>query len=185
MSRPVLATLLGALTLMVTGFIFWGVLSDSMGIVAQATNEDDLRRVLSEAAPADGTVFVPMEGFGTEEFTRRHAEGPVAMIYLRPAGTPAAMGATMMKGFLHFLISAAFAVWIWRSFAREQETFGRRFLFLFALGLFTAIVAHPANRIWWHYPMSFTLFALVANTVSWAAAAAVMAATLRPHGASR
>ena len=181
MQRDLLASLIGAVALMITGFIFWGMLSGSMGVVRQAENEDALRPVLQQAATEDTAVFVPMQGFGTEEFVSRHAEGPVAMIYLRPGGAPASMGGTMLKGFLHFLVSAFVAVWMLRTFMAGQASFSRRFLFLFALGMFTAIVAHPANRIWWHYPMSTTLFGLVANAGSWAVAAAAMAALLKPR----
>ncbi len=180
MTRTILAVLLGALTLMITGFIFWGTLSESMGIVRQVSNEDVVREALREASTDDGAFFVPMEGFGNDEFFRRHNEGPVAMVYLRPDGTPTSMGGMMAKGFFHFLLSAAFAVWMLKSFAKDHSTFGRRFLFLFALGLFTAIVAHPANRIWWHYPTNFTIFSMVANAGSWAVAGAVMAAVLKP-----
>ncbi len=181
MQRRLIAILAGTVTLMVMGFLFWGVLLETSGAVRQVANEDEMRTALRDASSDDGAFFVPMEGFGGEEFSRRHAEGPVAMVYLRPNGAPASMGGTMAKGFVHFLLSATFAVWLWKAFARDQGLFSRRFAFLFLLGLFTALVAHPANRVWWHYPMNFTVFALIANAASWAAAAVVMAAILRPE----
>ena len=175
--RTLLAVLIATVLQMGWGFVSWGVLADRLQIVRGAPVEEPVRAAL-RTLPEKGAYFVPIEGYGTEDWAQRHRAGPVALLFVHPAGVEPAMGNTLAEGAAHFLASALLLVALLR-LVGPPATFAARFGLIVAIAFFAAFVRYGADAVWWYVPGDYAAFGTIVMVVSWALAGLPIAALVR------
>src|SRR3954462_1133308 len=91
------------------------VLKWHMGDYRQMPDEDTVRAAIRAASPSPGQYFLPYcadhKLMRTPEFQKKFAEGPVAMMTVRPNGFPG-MGGALGGWFVYNVVISAVAAWL-------------------------------------------------------------------------
>ncbi len=154
MPRLLLASFLAALALFVWGFVFWAVLPTDR-VFATPNDGDALARVLREQLPRSGVYALPdpaLQRAHADDYARRHAEGPVAMVFAHPAGRPAMPPSTFVLGFLQMLATSVAAALLLRRCAPALPTFGARVGAVMLAFVVAVTLVDLAAPIWWTNP---------------------------------
>lgn len=185
-ARVLLGSLLATIVLMVWGFICWGLLSDQLGIVSRVADEPALMNVLDQALPESGVYFFPVDGWDSAdqaikgEWTRRHTEGPMGMIFLNNPGV-APSPLVFLKGFLHYFVSTLLAAGILLFAQRAVPRYGQRVTLVVLIALFAVVLVALSPSIWWYHPWSYSLYLAVTTVIGWFLAGLVLAYFVKPE----
>lgn len=125
----------------------------------QLPNEDGVRAALQKSGAAPGQYVTPYckdsKEMGSPEMTKKYAEGPNFVMYLRPNGA-IKLGPFLGKWVLYSVIVSALAAYI----ARVALLPGANYLQVFRIVGFSAWLAYswqgPADSIWKGKPWSLT-----------------------------
>jgi hypothetical protein len=180
MGKLILGAILAGVVLMVWGFVTWGLFANVVNVVKPVPNEAVVADAIRQNIPATGTYYIPWEGMeGSPEekaaWEARHAAGPIVTLCVRKDGVSANMGPVMIKGFVHFVVSAFLAALLLRMAAPALPTWGKRVGLLTVAGVFGSVAMQMSPSIWWYAPWGFTLFNMVATVSGWILAALVLA----------
>jgi hypothetical protein len=171
--KKTLAYALAAIALFVWGFLFWGLLSEPLGMYRVAADEGALGAELSEALGEDGVYFLPAETSDDAAWVARHTAGPLAMIHFRRGGAdPRALG-TFLAGFLHMLVSAILIAWL-----VQAAPAGRRMSTVVLAALAAAVFANLGTPIWMYQSWRYHELVAGYQFVGWLVAGAILAKML-------
>lgn len=180
MMRTGLGALIAAFLMFMWGFVFW-----ASGLIDPATHmsaegETAVTDALRAHAPQHGLYIVPDMKNGTDaEVAARMAQGPFAMIYVKPSG--AAMGdpAVMGMGFVHMFVTAlligVLLTWVLPATPGWMD----RFKVVVLVGVIATLFAQLGTPIWWHHPWGTAMLFAAFDIGSYLIAAAVMAWAVR------
>src|SRR4051794_28712309 len=112
MIRLIVAVLLAAVLQFVWGSVFWTVTPMCKEMIGKLPDESKVMQALKEANPETGVYFLPfpdpdvMSGENkekTEEFTKRHTEGPLVQVIYSREGAPCMDMKVFALGFAHMV----------------------------------------------------------------------------------
>lgn len=182
MSRTILAGFLGALVLMIWGFLSWEVLPFHKSAMHSVSNEDAVLTALKAGNAETGAYMVP--GMGTDEASRKAAEekmkiGPTAFVHYRTGGYDMAM--YFIKGFLIYFFSAMIAASLLSKLSWSLASkFGARVGFVVTLGIFLAVTSRIGDWNWMGYATDFSLGLAADDIIGWTLAGLVIAWRIKP-----
>jgi hypothetical protein len=188
--RLVLGSFLGAVVIMMWGFLFWVVSPFSFSFIRTIPNEEIVTQILKDYIPETGVYYFPgmeMENLSQDKesaeriYTEKIQAGPVGQIFIRKEGVIPMNPMTFVYGFVHSFISALFVGLILLMTFPRFDSYGSRVLFIFLLGLFSAIWTSFSDPIWWHHPWGYHLLEASYSSGSWLFASFIMAGILRPR----
>ena len=186
--RLLFGSLAGAVILMAWGFLFWVVLIPPGKVVLAAPGELALAETIANALPASGTYFIPQppqkaQGGGDaefDEFRARHIAGPIMMLHYNMRGAdPLSLG-VYLRGFLHFLVTTLLAGMILLLALPGLNSYLRRLVMIFGLGVFAAVTVRLSDPVWWHLPWPFHVYGAIFLISGWLLAGIVMAWIIHP-----
>lgn len=180
MLRLGIGALVAAFLMFMWGFAFWGA-----GIVdpakhMSAEGETAIAEALRANTTEHGLYFIPDAKNGTEaEMSARMAQGPFAMIYVKPSGATMGDPAVMGMGFAHMLVTAILIGVILTWVLPATPSWFDRFKLVALIGATTTIFAVLSHPIWWHHAWGTALTFAAYDFVSYLIAGAVMAWAVR------
>ena len=168
--RVIVAAIVTAVVLFFAGFVWWGILMPLVQPAEIITNQAVVT-AMSDGLNQSGLHIYP-------DYRDAAAQGTGPMVFAYYFTDPPNMGVMMGSGFVHMIVSALLA----STFVAilMSQSFWRRFLVVFCLGLFVAVWADIGNMIWWRHPVEWTLFHFGYDVFSWALAGLVIASIVRP-----
>ena len=186
MSRTLLAGFLGALVLMIWGFIAWEVLPFHTMTMHTLSNEDAVVAALKSGNAETGAYMVPGIGDKHDEAAKK-AEmekmkiGPEAWIHYTKEGIGEMSPMYFIKGFLVYLFSALIAASLLGKLSWSLASrYGARVRFVMMMGLFIAITGRIGDWAWLGYSTSFSLHLAADDFIGWTLAGLVIAWRVRP-----
>lgn len=181
MKRWLLSGVIGAVLVMIWGFLFWAT-PLSMGSMKTGADEEILRPALLQSLPEDGVYFVPGfdESHEEEAFAAAHREGPLATVFFVREGSEPMRPAVFVMGFVHTLVSVLLLGLLLRLAAPALPGYGARVGFVFLAALTAAVWANLGKPIWYSHPWTFYAYSLVYDVVAWLLAGLVLARFIRP-----
>jgi hypothetical protein len=180
MLRLGLGAVTAAFLMFMWGFLFWGA-----GLIDPASHmSPEGEAVIADAlrvhTPQHGLYFVPDAKNGTEtEAAARMAQGPFAMIYVKPSGATMGDPMVMGLGFGHMLVTALLIGVILTWVLPATPSWMDRFKLVALIGATATIFAVLAHPIWWHHAWNTSFLFAAFDFVSYLIAGAVMAWTVR------
>lgn len=187
MVRVIIAVVTAAAVQFAWGFAFYGPLSALNHMTTPTPDESALTASLRSTLPESGTYIAPMcPGFNaSEEELQRHeqraAQGPFVQIhYLKEGFTMAEMPLAMGLGFGHTLLTVFLAALLLRMVLPSLVCYSQRLLFVFGLGVFSAVAIRVSDGIWFHHSWTYVAGEMLFALVAWAVSGAVLAALIRP-----
>ena len=170
------------------GFLYWAVIAMMISPWKAIPKEADpnVLATLKAAFPEKGVYMYPWVDASSgdktgsaEEFETAREEGPFVQIVFDPAGVPASeMGKVMGMGFLHMLVSALLCSMLLTA-AEPLCCYKYRVGFVVGLGLFASFWIGGANIVWWHHPISHTIFMAGYSIGTWVLAGLVIGAIVK------
>jgi hypothetical protein len=162
------------------GFAFWAVGLIDPAKHMSAESETAVAQALRAHTTEHGLYFVPDSKNGTEaESAARMAQGPFAMIYVKPSGATMGDPAVMGMGFVHMFVTALLIGIILTWVLPATPTWMDRFKLVALIGATATIFGVLGNPIWWHHAWSASLTFAVFDFASYLIAGAVMAWAIR------
>jgi hypothetical protein len=166
--RVLLGVVLGAVALFIWGFMFWGLLPIPTSIFRTFSDEAAVAEALKSNAPEPGVYTVPdasLMGRDAAEYTSRHESGPVAMVFIHPAGLSVMPPSMMVKGFLNMLASVFLMALLLGMAAPALGTYSRRVGFVFLAGLVSVVFIDLGQPVWWRHTWDYWLANAVYHAV--------------------
>lgn len=158
--RVLIGVVLGAVALFIWGFVFWGLLPTPTSIFRTFSDEAAVAEALKSNAPEPGVYTVPdasLMGRDAAEYTSRHESGPVAMVFIHPAGLSVMPPSMMVKGFLNMLASVFLMALLLGMAAPALGTYSRRVGFVFLAGLVSVVFIDLGQPVWWRHTWDYWL----------------------------
>jgi hypothetical protein len=180
MLRLGLGALIAAFVMFMWGFLFWG-----SGLVDPASHmsvegETAVADALRSHTTQHGLYFVPDMKNGTEaEASARMAQGPFAMIYVKPSGATMGDPAVMGFGFVHMFVTALLIGVLLQWVLPATPGWMDRFKVVILVGVIATVFAQLSTPIWWHHAWSTAGMFAAYDFVSYLIAGAVMAWAVR------
>jgi hypothetical protein len=181
MLRLGLGALAAAFLMFMWGFVFWasGLIDPASHMSAEG--ETAIADALRTHTPNHGLYFVPDSKNGTEaEAAARMAQGPFAMIYVKPSGATMGDPAVLGLGFGHMFLTAILIGLILTWVLPATPSWSARFKLVALIGATATIFGVLGHPIWWHHAWGTSLIFAVFDFVAYLLAGAVMAWTVRP-----
>lgn len=183
--KILLASLVGALVLMVWGLVFWTVLPVGQNMLGVIEAEDAVIDVLDRNIGATGVYFVPLAGMddesGQQAFLEKHKRGPLARITFRKEGVDAQSPMVFVKGFLHFFVSVLLLVGIMGKALFRLVTYWSRVTFTLLLGIFAAFFSHLGDPIWFHAPLKYAIYFMDYHIIGWILVGLAISPIIKPQ----
>lgn len=120
-------------------------------------NEDEVRAAISRGRPAVKQYVIPYANsaaeMNSEEYKRKYAEGPVAVISLKQAG-PVTMGPTLVRWFVYLIVVSFFVAYIASHALEPGASYLRVFQIVGAVGFLAYAAGQLPAAIWMGKPWS-------------------------------
>lgn len=179
--RALLGILIASVLMFVWGFLYWGLLPISSGVLKTLPNQDAIVPVLNDNIPATGVYMIPSGSDQTEptqDVLDRHLRGPVATLIFQKEGGPMMPPSTLLKGYLHMLVATVLAALVLMASGR-REYFGR-FMICFWLGAFVAVWPELSRMIWFSFPKEYVVLYMVYHFSTCVLMGIVLSAFVKP-----
>jgi hypothetical protein len=166
--KAFLGVVVSAVALFLWGFVFWGLLPVPTSIFRSFTDEAAVSQALRASSSGPGVYTVPdasLMGRDASEYTRRHESGPVAMIFIHPAGLPVMPPSMMAAGFLNMLAFVFLMALLLGMAAPALGTYYRRVGFVFLAGLVAVALVDLGQPVWWRHSWDYWLANAVYHAV--------------------
>lgn len=141
-----LPILLSAVLVFITSSVVHLVLKYHAADCKPLPNEDAVRAAIRSGNPAPGQYVIPyasdMKDLQKPEMQQKHAEGPVAVLNLRPPG-PFSMGPSLVQWFVYTLVVSFLVAYV----ARAALPAGAEYLQVFRLVGSVAFLSYAAGQI--------------------------------------
>lgn len=113
-----------------------------------------------------------------EEANERYKTGPAGLLLVAPSGHDMMTIETLIKELVSNIISALLAAWI-VSLIGVDVGFGRRWIAVIFMGIFTWTSLSVSYGIWYHFPHTFVHDEMWCVLLEWGAAGLAIAAIVR------
>ena len=191
--RILLAGVLSAVVLFFWGFLYWAMLlgPDRMAHRLNDTEAAAVTAVLKHVFTESGAYMYPMQPRDQSdqalmsEFTRRHQEGPVFLMFYKTNGGDPMDPLSMAQGFFHMLACTLLAGIFLSTVLPAMCCYAARAAFVTGLGLFGEIWVELGKPIWFHQPWSFALFSVLYGAVGWLLVGLIIGAIVKSPGAAK
>ena len=185
MSRTILAGFLGALVLMIWGFLSWDVLPFHGKTMHTLSNEDAIITALKAGNAESGTYQIPGPGDASAAAKKAQMQkmmaGPIAWLHFQSEGYGELDVMYFIKGFLVCFFSAMIAASLLGKLSWSLASkFGARVRFVMTLGFFLAVAGRLNDWAWMGYPTDFSLNLLADDLIGWSLAGLVIAWRIKP-----
>ena len=171
--RNVLAVLAGGAVAFIWSTISWMVIPWHQPTMSAFEDEAAFAQTVKQSALEPGIYTYPAWTDDAEDMQKKHDEGPYVFASVVPAGVGSEMGSMMVGGFLANLVGAALLLTL--MLCVTDAGWKARTLVAAVAALFVSLVPALMNWNWWHFPMPFTLVAIVDGVIAWTLAGFVMA----------
>lgn len=188
MKNVLIAALLGALTVFVFGFLVYGALGLHLKTVSSFEDPGAVAAVLRANAKEPGLYYFPSPTDATgamvdeNAFIAAAAEGPWAMVSVRPAGVDMTSVTPMIRGFLIEFFAALIVASVLFNL-RPACGYGCRALTAAAMGAFAGLVNPVLQWNWMYDATGFSFFTAGVNLATWLLGGLVIARFARPAAA--
>ena len=173
MKKLLLGSFLAGLALFMWGFVYYGL--SGIPYKTLGTPASTAPAVLQENFPADGTYIIPSPT--SEIIPELQAQGPVAMVHIRPQGVPS-VGAMMANGFIHGWIYCLMLGLLLQQICKKSG-YGDRVWFVTQVGIAGAFVARFGDAIWFWQSWSWQISSFAYSVIGAAIAGAVLAGFIK------
>ncbi|MBZ0271717.1 hypothetical protein K8I61_06750 [bacterium] len=175
-----IACVLGGVTGMIWGSIWWMALPFANMAIGSFPDEEAVQNYLRDTGAPDGVYFVPgMPAEDTEEAMKamheRTLRGPIAQVFLTQGGFDPAAPGTYVFGFLHFIVSTLLLAVPVRMAAPSLPTFAARWKFTTLVGIFGSFAIAISFPVWYHHVWDYWITQFVFYASTWALIALVVA----------
>jgi hypothetical protein len=171
--RSVVAVLAGGVIAFVWSCVSWMVIPWHQPTMSIFENEEAVGRAIQAASPQPGIYTYPGWTDDEADMTKKHNEGPYVFASVVPNGVGSEMAGMMVGGFIANLVGAALLLSLLPR--GPHVTWRERLRVVFVAALFVSLVPALMNWNWWHFPVPFTLVAVVDGIVGWTLAGGVVA----------
>jgi hypothetical protein len=189
MKALLLGTILGGLTAFVWSNISWEILGWHEKSVQTFQNEDELSAMIASHAKEPGVYLLPggpskqgMTGEQTkaaqDALMEKMQRGPIVFAAVRTGGFGSYARALVVQ--LLSLMAAAFLL-TWLLLQTRRLSYGRRVVFLGAVGLAASVIVDLPNWNWWGFSGVYTVVSLMDFTLMWLFAGLVIAKVVKPQ----
>ena len=178
------ATILGALVLLVWGMLFWGVLYEPAAVFKPDVVDEEIVHALEQSGIATGTYFHPWPRNTPEarqSWVTRHAAGPFFRLSYVREGVDPQSPAKLLRGVGHNLAIALLATWLVVFTQAAATTFGKRVLLVFVAGSMGTLMTLAGDVVWFHMPADYAVGAAVYELGCWLLLGLVLAWYLQPR----
>lgn len=180
MLRLGLGAAAAAFLMFMWGFVFWGSGLIDPASHLSAEGETAIADALRAHTPQHGLYFVPDAKNGTpEEAAARMAQGPFAMIYVKPSGATMGDPKVMGLGFAHMFVTAVLIGVLLSWVLPATPGWMDRFKVVVLVGVIATFFAQISTPIWWHHAWGTAGLFAAYDLVSYVIAGAVMAWAVR------
>ncbi len=158
--RIAIAGLLGAIAMFVWSSIAHIATPLATAGVSQIASEGAVLPAVEAGIGSDGLYMFPGMDKNAPDAMQKYAEslkthGSGFLVYHPPGHGIANMGPAMAEEFLKQLVIALIAAWLLSISA--VAGFGRRMLFVSAIGVTMALTTNASYLFWYGFPLSYTL----------------------------
>jgi hypothetical protein len=173
MKKQAVGVLLGGLTLFLWGMVSWMVIPWHDSTMKYLPQEQLITDTLKTVVHDRGVYFFPSdktaEGHRNQtEWSERYRRGPVGFLVFSPQGMEPMGASTFLFAIITDLI-ISFLVLYFLSLCRERvATVKTRVKVTSLLGALVGVVAHVSYWNWFHFPVDYTMIAVVDTIVSFA-----------------
>jgi hypothetical protein len=165
-----LGTLLGGLTALVWSNISWEAIGWHEKTMLPFQNDEEVAAAISSHTLQDGTYLMP---YGTSQATvDRMRKGPIVVAAVRRSGVGSVPRLFAVQ--VAILFAAAFLL-TWLLLHTSGLSYGRRVIFLAAIGLAASVIVDLPNWNWWGFSGWFTAVDVADNVLTWLLAGLVIA----------
>lgn len=173
--KNALAILAGGAAAFIWSSISWMVIPWHQPTMSAFQDEAAFGKTVKEAAPEPGIYTYPAWTDDAEDMAQKHAEGPYVFASVVPAGVGSEMGSMMLGGFVANLIGAALLLSLMLMSSASGVGWKPRLRVVVVASLFVSLIPALMNWNWWHFPMAFTIVAILDGLIGWILAGVVMA----------
>lgn len=173
--KTLLATAAGAVTIVVWGMLFWGLLAPRLGIFHALPDSDAVTAALAAGGTRTGTYFMPWPRDtpeSSERFRAQHRSGPFFRLSYVAEGVDPAGPSKLVLGALHYLTVAAMGVGMALLVGGPPR---RRFFAVLLAGLLGSNFITIGDPVWFHMPWDYARGVLLYQLVAWTLLATVLA----------
>ncbi|MDX1630752.1 MAG: hypothetical protein R3234_02735 [Thermoanaerobaculia bacterium] len=190
LARALLATLLGAIVLMIWGAVYWTVLPFGNYVMSGAEDEVALTEALDDTLPESGVYVVPWRGETTsgehsraadQIWAERHRRGPIAHVFYREDGAEPMAASVFLGGFVNMFTSTLIAVGVLVLGLPIWPRYGQRVLVVFLLGLFAAVTVELSAPIWFYHAWDYHAYQALYHVGGWLLVGLAIAGLVKPE----
>jgi hypothetical protein len=165
MKKPIVGVLLGAVVYFVWGAVSWTVIPWHASVLPALPQEtlvtDVFKTVIKQPGFYQFPGPPPADAEGREKWDAKVHQGPVgAVIYSPQGGEP--MGADVfLKAFVTDLVIAALTMLVLFAARASFRTVVHRAHLAAVIGLIAGLATHVQYRLWFHFPIGYTVVAII------------------------
>ena len=174
MIRNALSVIAGGMLAFIWSSLSWMVLPWHQPTMNVFENEESVGAMIKEAAPKAGIYTYPGWTDDAEDMKKKHGEGPYVFASIVPGGVGVEMGRMMFNGILISVLGSAFLL-ILMLVLPPGTSWKQKALVGIVAAIFVSLVPPLLNWNWWHFPMPFTIVAILDGIVAWSIAAIAIA----------
>ena len=187
MKRVLLATLLGALTLFVWGFLSWTVLHLHDSTYRPIPHDAEVRDVLDQNISETGVYYYPPEPASmsdeaaVNQWERLHEAGPLFTVMFQKEGRPVMHPLTFVYGLISYLIICFLISLFIRQVVDQLSNYLQRVLAITGFGIAAAIASYINIGVWLYVPWGYAIMMGIDLVIGWLLAGLVISAIVRPE----
>ena len=173
MSKALAGVIVGAIVYFIWGFISWAVIPWHTATVKALPQQRLLSDTMKVVIKEPGFYVFPAEENRNDKDERDKVnelfrQGPVGTVAFSPTGHERMGADILIKQFVSDLVQAALVMFVLFAASHRFKSVVHRAHLAAALGLLIGIAAHVQNRLWFNFPMGYTIVNILDLTVGYA-----------------
>lgn len=182
MIQAVIGSLVGAVAMFITGFIFWATPLQNIGFSrASDAQNAAVQLSLAQNLPHTGRYIVPDPG--SQVGANGYSKGPIAIVDYNMAGFSAADPASMIGGFVQELVVSLMIGLSLFAIAGRVTDLASRLRVAIGLSAAATVMMTTGDPIWMHGDWRYGLYALIADLAMLSASSFVIVRWFLPRAA--
>lgn len=172
--KNAIAVVVGGLLAFVWSTISWMIIPWHQPTMSVFENEEVVAEAIKAGAAEPGLYTYPGWTDDQEDMMKKHEKGPYVMASVVPDGLGGGMGKMMINGLLVSILAAAFLL-VLMLMSGPDSNWKQRSLIAMVAGLFVSLIPALMNLNWWHFPVAFSVVAIIDGFITWTIAGVVIA----------